>query len=934
MLPAFSPAFSGVSNRTIRLAKNLYTSQARFILELLQNADDNNYTKAAASNSLPQVSFNVYPRQIVFECNEDGFTPDNLKAICSVGTSSKAGAHGYIGEKGIGFKSVFMAAWKAHIQSGPFSFSFVHRRGDSGMGMISPVWESTAEEVEAPLTRFTLHLHERDDEDLLTRTQSIAEQFEDLQETLLLFMKNLKRIHINFYEVEGGVTPRRSVSYSIERPRANYAVLKCATTHAGTTREHIKYFHVTTHQATNLARSENRTYSEAEETTQVYSDSQVTLAFPLSEADVPIIQSQDLFVFLPVRAVGFNFIIQADFVTEASRQDIVEDSPRNKGLLDGIADAFIKAISQFCHHDTLRYQWARYLPARTGGNVTTFWKALIEKIAHRVSNRLVLYCHKKNDLHYIRDLVRLQDYLYEDGRPLFDDGSTEQIISQRYDVADLAILHDYGLRWARTSEFLEWLRQDLIRGASGRWKSSLTTDSWHTQAANVLYAHALVVQGGPFPTILRRMDLLPLADGTWGSIASAPVYFAHVDGLDIPSDLDLRIIAKNVTNQARLRLFKKLGTTTASVALVRQKILERYRDDSLTWMYLETSKSHLQFLYLTQDLKNEQEPSYDRLSIQVQDAICVRPHRSRTYIADVNDPYGPWELFRVTAPGPFPGDGARGYPVHFAKAEYFSSGPESPMHQGLTWVRWFHDHLHLPDYVVFEVENPMTWGGAAEYLRNNRPEKFLGALRLHHQHNPHPSEDFIQCVQHTDVLCRGNRLVPLQEAYFPTQSIERLVGRYVEPDAFFPWLWLDIGITQDWMGMMKAYDVGFAEDVVLALHMLEYSLDALPTDTNITSSSRDRLFRLYNHIQAKYWEAEDRPAAKDRIRYARSSPFGKLKYSKITGTCSRKGLAYSSPPLGTNQIGLVLKIAYGEYFCLVPFGSFDRHCSSGSLEHH
>jgi HSP90 family molecular chaperone len=49
------------------------------------------------------------------ECNEDGFTAKNLTVICDVGKSSKLGAQGYIGEKGIGFKSVFMAAYKVHI---------------------------------------------------------------------------------------------------------------------------------------------------------------------------------------------------------------------------------------------------------------------------------------------------------------------------------------------------------------------------------------------------------------------------------------------------------------------------------------------------------------------------------------------------------------------------------------------------------------------------------------------------------------------------------------------------------------------------------------------------------------------------------------------------------------------------------------------------
>ena len=112
-----------------RLAKNLYNSSARFVFELLQNTDDNSYSKARSLSAVPFVSFHVYHRRIVVECNEDGFTQENLKAICDVGKSSKTGTQGYIGEKGIGFKSVFMVAWKVHIKVGRFLVLFPAQNG-------------------------------------------------------------------------------------------------------------------------------------------------------------------------------------------------------------------------------------------------------------------------------------------------------------------------------------------------------------------------------------------------------------------------------------------------------------------------------------------------------------------------------------------------------------------------------------------------------------------------------------------------------------------------------------------------------------------------------------------------------------------------------------------------------------------------------------
>lgn len=88
------------SSSFLSLAKNLYSSDARFIFELLQNAEDNKYEEAKELGVESFVSFTIRPGKIIVECNEDGFTKENLQAICDVGSSSKSTSHGYIGEKG------------------------------------------------------------------------------------------------------------------------------------------------------------------------------------------------------------------------------------------------------------------------------------------------------------------------------------------------------------------------------------------------------------------------------------------------------------------------------------------------------------------------------------------------------------------------------------------------------------------------------------------------------------------------------------------------------------------------------------------------------------------------------------------------------------------------------------------------------------------
>ncbi|CAF3365211.1 unnamed protein product [Rotaria sp. Silwood2] len=91
-----------------KLADDLYSDQGHFVLELIQNADDNNYSKLN-DNSTPKLKFIINNKQITIYNNENGFQREHVKAICSVGKSTK-GKHkeGYCGHKGIGFNPMLL----------------------------------------------------------------------------------------------------------------------------------------------------------------------------------------------------------------------------------------------------------------------------------------------------------------------------------------------------------------------------------------------------------------------------------------------------------------------------------------------------------------------------------------------------------------------------------------------------------------------------------------------------------------------------------------------------------------------------------------------------------------------------------------------------------------------------------------------------------
>src|SRR5258708_3298636 len=74
-----------LNNALKLLSDDLYSKKSHFVLELVQNADDNHYR----SNVIPQLTFTLSPKRLVVVNNEVGFSEPNIQAICGVGSSSK-----------------------------------------------------------------------------------------------------------------------------------------------------------------------------------------------------------------------------------------------------------------------------------------------------------------------------------------------------------------------------------------------------------------------------------------------------------------------------------------------------------------------------------------------------------------------------------------------------------------------------------------------------------------------------------------------------------------------------------------------------------------------------------------------------------------------------------------------------------------------------
>eukprot|EP00035_Acanthoeca_spectabilis_P014531 m.279483 g.279483 ORF g.279483 m.279483 type:complete len:3125 (-) comp16159_c3_seq1:116-9490(-) len=113
------------------LGENLYASPLHFFNEILQNAEDNTYPEGDRPE-LRLVLVEPEPTEnadgptepcLIVSNNERGFLPKDVLSIASIASSSKQGGK-FIGQKGLGFKSVFSVTAEPHVTSGPFCFSF------------------------------------------------------------------------------------------------------------------------------------------------------------------------------------------------------------------------------------------------------------------------------------------------------------------------------------------------------------------------------------------------------------------------------------------------------------------------------------------------------------------------------------------------------------------------------------------------------------------------------------------------------------------------------------------------------------------------------------------------------------------------------------------------------------------------------------------
>jgi len=745
-----------------------------------------------------------------------------------------------------------------HIQSGPFSFAFSHTRedDDDGLGMITPYYENAEELPIGVRTRMTLTLLDS------TKSEERASEFRDVPDTFLMFMSRLQRLSIQQYQPDDAPT---ATQYSKRESKENglYTTILTTTTRKGKEES-------TSEQKYYCMKSDlhDLPFDEARKDKQGNSIDWATviLAFPVDEHDEPVLKQQYTYAFLPLRRVGFKFLIQADFVTQANREDVVH-SRRNQAVLKGVAKAFADAVVVFCKRSSLRYQWMRYLPEDFIPD--EFWRTLWTLVREKLEQTPLLEPWSGNGLYKPSDLEMLSEsFIDENQCPLLPDlEGAEVYLSPKYTKADFQILKRLGTTTLQWSKFVDRLDADLSIPGGSRWRLMKKNADWRTRICKLLL-RVLIENLPNQQKRLRTLALIPLRDGRWKSSASGTkVYFPETDGISIPADIRLDLVCPMAAeNVAWADLLSKLGVTSCPRDSVISSIYERYNATNLDKFKVFNAVAHIRYLYWFLPKDHSSLAPQVRLANQYGSLLKKDQY---LYFPDEGDDYSPAKLFKQDAQLP-------GHPVHYLHEDYLKAvGPEV-IHNGRPWTRWLEEVVGVRRIPELRAKGHDALSKEFQYIVNHRSNSLLGTLKRGWAsyrpqiNNVVEGDNVVKGeLRNSAVLLENGRRTSLLRTFLPLPKLKQIAAELCIADVY-PFIAMTELLRDEerfeWI-FVKDLQVGIEENLDFYLSALETFKTINPAPN--TTSARDQLARIYQNIQSKCNEGLD------HVRYAsvESSPF-------------------------------------------------------------
>ena len=303
------------------------TDDKVFVYELLQNANDYPYGERGVN-----VEIRVDSDCLCFRHTGAAFSPQNVKAICSINAHDKSSNPNAIGYKGIGFKTVFRNNNRVFIRSGEFSFWFdEHKATRKRFGAPwrrIPLWDSAGSRINMEEYRVGFKLYPRNPEELLGESDRgyrsiLRKMFGD--ERVLLFIPKVESVKIILSETDSRCVSKRDGNWLVsDLPAVDIPP------------------DVISLIADEIAKRNIPPKMEGKNKTQV------KFACKVEGRRLLCIEDSCLYCFLPAENEkwGFPFLMNTDMIPSGDRFRVKENFELNRCLARIAGEEFLKWINR------------------------------------------------------------------------------------------------------------------------------------------------------------------------------------------------------------------------------------------------------------------------------------------------------------------------------------------------------------------------------------------------------------------------------------------------------------------------------------------------------------------------------------------------------------------------------------------------------------
>ena len=561
-------------------------------------------------------------------------------------------------------------------------------------------------------------------------------------------------------------------------------------------------------------------------------------------------------IYAVVNTCG-QFLIQADFMLQASREEVMVDSAWNRAIIGHVAQAFCNAMLNFCQGDVHRYDWVKYLPVGSAFSMNPLWSDLSSKVVDLLKEQNILWNEPGDlileDLHQPRNVLLLpSEFIDGEGSPLFIDrpGVNARYLSLAYESDEIKMLQTaFNIPEIDDLQIFYIIREDL-RSPGSKLMDPETDSDWHTKVADLIIN---IMDRSPVikNKIKDELALIPLSNEQWVTAARYDLVFPARAGPAIPSDLLVTIQPRAAENASRREMFRLLGARGCRRGEVIDLLWDSYAQNREGAASLSVSKEHLRFLFWHANIDDTR---FSRLWIYDHTLHHVKPHYKDIYMPS-DDEYGPKELLRSVPDPRNPSRTVPECPVSFVHDEYLSLFAIRGRLHDMLWSEWLENVL-----LVRSVPRLKHGAGSLSqeirHIIRYRPEKIVGTLKKYwrkYEHDMAPGSSIVDTISQSEVTCLDAPSTLMSKTYFPQPALIQRSQRLGITGGFaflsIPNLPAEGSAHENWR-FLQRFGVTFEENMQFYVRILQHHEVCVHQVWD--ESVRRAIIRTYEAIENEY----------------------------------------------------------------------------------